>query len=283
MTKKKPILLLASAAALTLALHESALSAPPLDESAPPAATTESAAAKSPDPGSATQGPAAAPEPAPANPWIAVPAPPEQTAATPPPQPASTEAAPAEMPAATSIGPASKKPEPPASPQIAMPGAGEAQPGKLTWEERSAQRQQKFQEMRDRAMKRRQEMTTRWDSYWKILDALSPEQKEAVQAVLGAGKKRCSHRGMSHRMPHAIPTQPRFGQPEHGFPSGSAFPDYGYGPQGGEPYPYERGPATVPFGEQAMHPGGALPWYGLGQESFQGPPPPSADHPHPSW
>jgi hypothetical protein len=149
----------------------------------------------------------------------------------------------------------------------------------LTPEERNALREQRFQRMRERFMQRRREMVVRWDSYWKILDAMTPEQKEAMEAVFGHCNRRYSPPAMGHQVPPRMPMQPYFGQPEYGFPSGSGFPGqgYGFGPQGAKPYPYGRGPAASWLGEQPMYPGAGQPPYGLDQGSFQGSPPPSVN------
>ena len=149
----------------------------------------------------------------------------------------------------------------------------------LTPEERNALREERFQRMRERFVQRRQEMMARWDSYWKILDAMTPEQKEAMEAVFGHCNRRYSPPAMGQQLPPRMPMQPYFGQPEYGFPPGSGFPGqgYGFGPQGTEPYPYGRGPAASWLGKQPIYPGAGQPPYGLDQGSFQGPPPPSVD------
>jgi len=118
--------------------------------------------------------------------------------------------------------------------------------------------------MRERAMKRRQEIldvAERWDSYWKTLDAMTPEQKEAVHAIFGPGQRRCSCRASRQRPPGMPPMQPRTGQPEFGFPTGPGFPGsgYGYGPQSAPPYPFDLGPTPFPSGKRPLPPGSAQP------------------------
>lgn len=167
-------------------------------------------------------------------------------------------------------------------PRIAAPRVGDTRPGDLTPEERSAQRQQRFKEMRERVIKRHEERIARLDAYWKVIDAMTPEQKEAIEAIFGAGKARCMHRAGGRPMHRGAPMSPRFRQPEQGFPGGSTtFPGYGYGPQGGEPYPFDRGPASSWFGEQPMPFGGPQRRYGPDQNSFQGPPPPVGEQTRP--
>lgn len=290
MTEKKPILLLASATTLALALHYGTLSASPMDESPTPAAAQTAAAepttpaTENPAPWSASQaeGSTDTQPQVPAGLQIAAPVPPESPAASPPPPaipPEVPTGAPVTAPTWPTAGGGPGTPTPHPSP---MPGARRAQLGDMTPEERSALRQQRFQEMRDRVMKRHQEMTARWDSHWKILDAMTPEQKEAIQAVFGTGKKRCAHYTKSHQMPPRAPMPPRFGQPDYGFPSGAVFPGYGYGPQGSEPHPYQRGPSASWLGDQPlMYPTAPQPWYSPDQRPFQGPPPPNGDYPQP--
>jgi len=266
MTEKKSILLLASAAALTLALHENALSSPLSAEPAPtatleaasPEPETRPTAAQSatPEPAPKTQGTAGAGEPAPPNPKAGAAAPSGQATAT----------------------PLSSPLQPP------MRGAKGAQSSQLTPEERRAAREQRFQKMRERLARRHQEMMDRWDSYWKILDAMTPEQKEAIEAVFGQGKRWCSHKRMNHQVPPEMRMQPHFGGPQYDFPSVYSFPGwgYGYGPQRTEPFPHERGRGASWLGEQPMYPDRRVqPWYDSDQGSFQGPPPPSMDYRQP--
>jgi len=265
MTEKKSILLLASAAALTLALHESALYASPADESVPPvSAPTVAAPIKTP---AVAESPA--PEPVP---------PISEKPGTGEPTPASPEPATAGTPGETSTESAAMAPEPPPPIHPPMPGTREEELGGMTAEKRAAQREQRFQEMHERFMQQRQELAKRWDSYWKILDAMTPEQKEAIEAVFGRNKGRCAHSGLGRPMPSGTRMHPQFGQPEHGFPSGSSFPGYGYGSQSMEPFPFERGAGASWPGDQPMHPGGFQPWYGGDRGSFQGPPAPGGDY-----
>jgi hypothetical protein len=289
MTEKKSILLLASAAALTLALHESAMSEPSTNEPTPtaaaPATTAEPAKVESrvPAPAPLIPGSADSNAAAVASPEIELPPPTEQ-AISPPPQPASSRGLSADMPGAASTWPATSMPEPPPPPYVSMPGTGASQPPAMTAEERSAMREQRFQRMREQAMQRHQEMTARWDSYWEILDAMTPEQKEAVQAIFGSGKRACSHGAMGRQMPRGMPMQPPFGQRDQGFPLGAPFPvpGYGQGPRNAEPYLREMGRGGTAWpGEQPMYPGNAQPWVGPDQGGYQGPPPPDADYPRP--
>jgi hypothetical protein len=165
-----------------------------------------------------------------------------------------------------------------------MDRVGSEQARTMTPEERMALREKRFQRMRERFAKRRQEITERWDSYWKILDAMTPEQKEAIEAIFGSRRGLCSHHGIKHRMPSEMPMQPpRPRQPHYGLPSSSSFPspDYGYGPRGAQPYPYESGPSTSWPGDWPMYPGADQPWPGMDEGSFRGPPPPGGDYTKP--
>jgi hypothetical protein len=266
MTKKKSVLLLASAAALTLVLHETALSAPPDDESVPtataaPSSLLETSESQTPESASASPESTGAGRAAPENPVAAIPPPPPRSSA----------------PAA----PPPEAPEPPPPPQMPVVDAGGAQSQIMTPEERNALREQRFQRMHERFMQRRQELAERWNAYWKILDDMTPEQKEAIEAVFGSRKGPCSHRAMGRQMPPGMPMQPPMGQPQYRFPSGSTFsgPGYRYGP---EPYPSsEMGPGASWLGEPPMFPGSAQPWHGMDEGSFQGPPPPGEDHNQP--
>lgn len=290
MIEKKSILL-ASTAALTLV--GSALSAPTVAEPVPP--TETQSATNEPAAPAAGEGPipalaplirksAGAPEQRPASHGHGTPEANEPTAVASPSQPTSPEAIPSEVPMTTPSGPAAPMSEPPSPPQMTMPGASGARSAGMTAEERNALREQRFQKMRERIMQRRQEMVSRWDSYWKILDGMTPEQKEAVQAVFGRGRPGCAYKSRSPRTPFGMPRQP-MDQSEFGFPTGSNFRrpgfGYGYGPQGAEPYPYEWGSVAPWFGEQPMSPASAQPWHGPDQETLQGPPPPSVDFPQP--
>jgi hypothetical protein len=257
MIEKKSILLLASATALTLALPQSALSSPPTDEPPPPTAAqqaTPEATAPAAAEGSSLEKLLSAP----AAPGAPVPPKPPAHAAVPTP------------------------PEPPESP--VMDRIGSEQARTMTPEERNALREKRFQKMRKRFTKRRQEMTERWDSYWKILDAMTPEQKEAIEAIFGSRRSLCSHHGIGHPMPSEMPMQPpRPPRPRYGFPSSSSFPglDYGYGPRGAQPYPYESGPSTSWPGDWPMYPGADQPWPAMDEGSFRGPPPPGGDYTKP--
>jgi len=206
MIERRSILLLASTAALTLAVHESALSESPTDGPAPSTATTT----------------------------------------------VTTELAPIveksieRSTAADKSTPARAEGVPPLEQQDAAPpriSRSETRRG-MTPEERRAQWEQRFRKMRERAMQRRQEMQEsieRWDSYWKTLDAMTPEQKEAIHAIFGHGYKRCGHHGIDHGPTRSRPMRPRLGHPEFDSPAGPAFPGpgYGYGPRRARPYPFE--------------------------------------------
>ncbi|CAD7851752.1 MAG: hypothetical protein [Olavius algarvensis Gamma 1 endosymbiont] len=224
MTEKRSILLLASAAALTLVFHESALSAPPVDQPTASTATTEPTMATSPVPG-----------------------PTSKTGKTP------------DAGAAT----ASSEPDT-ASPWTSMHRSHRGRPGRMTAEERKARWEEQFRKMGERAMQRNreiQETTERWESYWKALDAMTPEQKEAIYAIFGQGPRRCScaSRAMDRRTRPAMPMLPRSGRSEFDFPTppGSGYPGfdpsfqrpdrtyYGQGSQRTQPYPFEKYP--TPF------------------------------------
>jgi len=145
---------------------------------------------------------------------------------------------------------------------------------RMTPDERRAMREKHWQDMRARAQEqgvempetppwkqaeqRRQETKARWDSYREVLDAMTPEQKEAVQAVFGPRQRRLSAQGMGHRMQPGTPMQAPFGQQDQNVPWGPGMPGYGYGAQGADPSTYDRGPAAPWFGgEQPMYPGPA--------------------------
>jgi len=333
MIEKKSILLIASAAALTLALHEPALSAPPTGETTPPPAeppgTAEPAkptVAESADPGSepVAQKSASAGESVPDSPQAMSPAPSAQPVAAAPPYPTDSDTTPTEPFSGTAAAPvagAAEPPSPPADmtaspegteqspralmqeharryedmgapageygpgffeqppweqnaeqppwlsappapPRIEPPATVGVQPDEMTPEEQDALREEQYWRMRERVMQRHEEMRARWDSYWKTLDAMTPEQKEAVQAVLGARQGWCPHSGMGGQMPPGMPAQPLLGQPEYGFPSGPTFPGPGpsFVPRHTEPSPYERGPGPSWLDDQPVHPGAAQPW-----------------------
>jgi hypothetical protein len=283
MTQKKASLLLASAAALTLAMHEGALSAPVEDESATTTTTEtvsdtptipDTAESRTPGPapgfpGSTETGRPTPPGPRPSTPTRGPTAPETTATQVPPPPP---------PPAA-----AAKIPEPPPPPPMPSAGAGGDQSQMMTPEERNAQREQRFQRMRERFMQRRQEMTERWDRYWSILDAMTPEQKEAIESVFGRRKRPCPSWGMSPPMPSEVPMRPRFGQPQYGSPWSSPFPEpgLGYGPEGPEPHPYERGPGAPWPSGQPMYPSPVQPWQSMDQGALQGPPPPGGEQAQP--
>jgi len=224
MTERKSILLLASAAALTLAVHEGALSVPPGDEPAPSTA-------------SATVTPAPAP--------IV-----EKSI-----EKSATAGKSTPTPAGGALSPPSEQDAAP--PRVSRP---ETRRG-MTLEERRAQWEQRFRKMRERAMQRRQEMQAsmeRWDSYWKTFDAMTPEQKEAVYAIFGSGHKRCAHHAKGHGCSSPRRSaRPHSGQPKFGRPAGPAFPgpDYGYDPRRAQPSPFERNPAAVPIPPRGVRPG----------------------------
>jgi len=331
--EKKSILLIASAAALTLALHEPALSAPTTGDAAPPPAeppgTSEpatSTVAESADPGPepATQKPTATSESVPDSPDVAGPAQSAQPAAAAPPHPTSSDTPPIEPDGETATapvvgeteptsppanmtaspegaahggrtpmqerehgyedmgapmweqGPAFFQPDPwesnaeqppwlsapPAPPRLEQPAEVGVQPDELTAEEQDALREEQYWKMRQQVMRRHDEMRARWESYWKTLDAMTPEQKEAVQAVFGATQGWCPHSAIGGQMPPGMPAQPPFGQPEYGYPSGPTFPgpSPSFVPQYSEPSPYERGPGPSWRDDQPAYPGAAQPW-----------------------
>ena len=145
----------------------------------------------------------------------------------------------------------------------------------MTPEERQAMRDQHWQEMRQRALKqgiempetppwkqaeqRRAEMKARWDSYRETLDAMTPEQKEAAQAIFGPGQKGFAPQATGRQTPPGMPMQAPYGAQGSGFPQDWGMPGFGQG----------RG--------QPMLPGRAQGWYGGDQGGYQGPPPPPSD------
>lgn len=225
MTEKRSILLLASATALTLVLHDSALSAPPVDTPTSPTAattfTTEPTTTTSPVAPTTEKTPDTG-KPTTVDAKTTPPTPPEQTT------------------------------EPPwTSRYQARPGRA----GPMTAEERKTRWEKKLRKMRERTTQRHQEMretAERWDAYWQTLDAMTPEQREAIYAIFDRGPKRCSCRAMGRRTRPDLPKPPRWRQPEYDFPVEPPFPgpgyDYGYGPSRAQPYPFERNPATF-FGK----------------------------------
>ncbi len=235
MTARKSLLLLASATGLTLALHESALSE---SLTADTRVTPEPATIESPDPGPTPkiEKTFAAGETTPTSPKIMPPVPPKQDAVAP------------------------ESFSPPPTPKC---GTCRYHAKSTAPEERGTRWEQRFRNMRERAMKRNQEMrefAERWDSYWKTLDAMTPEQKEAVHAIFGRGQRRCFGR-TGRQLPPGMPTRSRSSQPEFGFPTGHGFPGpgYGYGPQSAPPRPFELGPMFPPSGKRPLPPSGARP------------------------
>lgn len=132
-------------------------------------------------------------------------------------------------------------------------------------EERGKLRDEHWQEMRKRAQEqgvempetppwrqaeqKREEMLERWEQYRRTVEEMTPEQKEAVQAIFGTGSR-------THAPPPAgrqMPMQRQFGSwaPQHPMMQG-------YGPQGAGAGLYPRRNAT--------------PWSGSGQWMNQAPP-----------
>jgi hypothetical protein len=140
----------------------------------------------------------------------------------------------------------------------------------MTPEEREAMREERWQEMRKRAKaqgvdlpetppwkeaeKRRAAARAKWQVYQKIVDGLTPEQKEAARAVFGSGGRRA--------MPPAMPMEPPCGPGYRGpgaMPPGSLMP--GYGEPGAGPSMFQGRPTA--------------PWYYGGESSREGPPSPT--------
>jgi len=161
-------------------------------------------------------------------------------------------------------------------------------------EERRAMRDKHWEKMRDRAREqgiempetppwkqaeqRREAMKAQWESYKEIFNALTQEQKEAIQALFGSGHRRVSPPpAMERQIPPGPPAQVPFGmQQDYGFPASPGLPDYGR--PGAGPSTFEMGP-TAPWygGEQPMQPG-ATPYWPSGNEGWiQGPPPPGTE------
>ncbi|MEJ2386510.1 MAG: hypothetical protein P8Y27_04100 [Chromatiaceae bacterium] len=140
----------------------------------------------------------------------------------------------------------------------------------MTPEEREAKREQRWQAMRKRAKaqgvdlpetppwkeakKRREAMRAKWQAYQKIVDGLTPEQKEAARAVFGSGGRRA----MPPAMPMEHPCGPGYRGPG-AMPPGSMMP--GYGEPGAGPSMFQGRPTA--------------PWYYGGEPSREGPPPPT--------
>ncbi len=342
MKEKKPILLVASAAALTLALSQGAFAGPVTDESptavvgpaSQAGSTTEETQPAEPTDaeGGAAQSPASKTQAEPA-------------AAAPPPPPAGLAAAMERMEKkhaemmkerkrryedlrqrAAEVGlelpetppweeagmEPPKMPTPPTPPSsMTSPWTSmSAEQRRAEWEkmrnmtaeDREAMREKRWQELRKRAKEQgvelpetppwkqaeeqREAMKAKWEAYKKTVEGLTPEQKEAAQAIFGRGG-----RPMPPPMPMEAPCGGNYGGP--GVPPGAMMPGYGgpgvppdammpgyggpgvppgammpgHGAQGAGPSMYERGPAA--------------PWYGGGKPSRQGPPPPSGSYNQP--
>ena len=160
-------------------------------------------------------------------------------------------------------------------------------------EERRTMRDKHWQEMRDRsrergiempdtppwkqAEQRREEMKARWESYEKTLNAMTPEQKEAIHALFGPAQRRFSPPAMGRQMPPRMPMQAPFDQQQnYGFSSSPGMP--GYGAQGTGPSMLEMAPPAPWYGgEQPRYPGPAQHWPGGNKGWLQGPPPPGTD------
>lgn len=171
--------------------------------------------------------------------------------------------------------PGMQPPQMPSQPEIAMPDMRGGNRGAMTPEERQAMRDQHWQEMRQRALKqgiempetppwkqaeqRRAEMKARRDSYRETLDAMTQEQKEAVQAIFGPGQTGFTPQAMDHRTPPGMPMQAPHGAQGSRFPQGWGMPGFGHG----SGQPMLRRPAQG--------------WYGGDQGGYQGPPPPPSD------
>lgn len=114
------------------------------------------------------------------------------------------------------------------------------------------------------AAQRRDAVQARWDKYREIVDRMSPEQREAAEAIFGARVQ---------RPPMALPITPPIppGMPmqappggDYGMPQRPMMPGYG---QGAGPSMYQGGPTG--------------PWYGGEEGMRQGPPPPDAGYNRP--
>jgi len=214
MTVRRAILMSASAATLTLVIHANAWSASPEYKPALPTATP-TAGSPTPGPGAGLGSPSITGEKPSTSPEITLTTPPKPDTAA---------------------------PRSPASPQIPMWATRRNQLGSMPREERNAQREQRFREMRERAMQRHRkvrEEAERWESYWKILDAMTPKQKEAIYAIFDPEHKGCARRTTGHRMPPPMPTMPKSPyMDQHDF--NPFFPGPDYGPQYNRPYPFER-------------------------------------------
>jgi len=218
MTERKSILLLASAAALTLAVHEGALSVPPGDEPAP-----------------STVSVTVTPTPAPII------------------EKSTTAGESIPTPAVGALSPPSEQDAAP--PRISIP---ETRRGMTLEERRAQweQRFRKMRERAMQQRQEMQASMERWDSHWKTFDAMMPEQKEAVYAIFGSGHQRCVHhaKDCGYSSPRWS-ARPHSGQPKFGRPAGPAFPgpDCGYGPRRAQLSPFVRNPAAIPIPPQG-HP-----------------------------
>jgi len=160
-------------------------------------------------------------------------------------------------------------------------------------EERRAMRDEHWQEMRDRAAERgiempetppwkqaeqrREDMRARWESYKETLNTLTPEQKEAVEALFGPAESRFSPPTAGPRMPPRMPMQPPFGQ-QRGFGVPFSHGSPGYDARGTGPSPFDMTtPPPWHDGGQPMYPGLAPSWPDESGSWSQGPPPPGTN------
>lgn len=159
----------------------------------------------------------------------------------------------------------------------------------MTPEDRQAMRDQHWQEMRQRAKERgvempetppwkqaeqrRKEMNARWEAYKETYDAMTAEQKEAVQALFGPGKRRLGQPKTGGQMPSGMLAPAPVGPQGYGMPPSNWTP--GSGPRSANPHMFEATPGASWFGgERPEHSGPAAVWPGAGQGGLQGPPPP---------
>jgi len=186
------------------------------------------------------------------------------TAQAQPPAPAAAAAPPAVAPAAAAASPAA--PATPADPRAdmeAMCARYRAMCDKMpimTPEERAAMRETRWKEMRARAAargvelpetppwvaaeQRRKEAQEQFEKYRKTVEALTPEQREAAQALYGFGGPQMQEPDWPQP-----PMPPQMQMPRGGY-------GYGPGPQGGDPGygygPYQGGPGPMPYDQGAM-------------------------------
>jgi hypothetical protein len=146
---------------------------------------------------------------------------------------------------------------------------------RMTPEERQSMREEHWKQLRARAQEkgiempetppwkqaeqRRQEMKARWDSYREIIDALTPEQKEAVQAVFGQGQRRFSAPQMGNRMPPGMNMQAPCGRRDRGFLSGPGTPSFGDHGAAPPAYSWGRG-GPLQGAEKPVYPGPGERW-----------------------